>query len=1010
LARVLGEEPETVRSRFDSPPEYVQAIARAWGSTGERVFESHDGHGHPHDGFVELVRPLIDDGLRRVRAAVGAAYAQAPSPHLDPDRLADQLCVAPTSALNLLVGRALVLELNVLRVQGQLSGTTPAERFQDFLRRLHDPKYALEVLMEYPVVARDATVLIDNWANARIEFAQRLVTDIPSLASLLDGPGVLDEVSFGAGDSHRGGRSVGFVRFDNGARAVYKPRGLQVEEHFQDLLRWLNARGAEPSFRTMWVLDRGEYGWSEFVAAGPCANTDELRRFYTRQGSYLALLHSLAAVDFHLENVIAAGEHPVLVDLEALFHPQGEHDDEEVGVPADAFRTMRDSVLDVGLLPRPIIYQDDDGVSGVDFSGLAGAAGQLTPTPVATWEEVGTDEMRLVRKRIEMGGGQNLPSLAEAEHHTLDFSDEIIAGFEGTYRLLQNHRDDLLAAVRAFAGDEVRVILRATRTYAKLLQESRHPDLLRNALDRDRFFSFLWLQHEWPGAEAQIAAAEQAQLSRGDIPIFTTTPGSHDFVSGDGTHIPDVLRISGLDRSRERIAALSDEHLAQQTWILRSSLAALAMGAESQGQWSAYEVAAATEPASTERFVAAARAAGDRLLLSANRGEDSIAWLGLSLVGDKMWQLGPVGIDLYSGISGIALFLGYLGDVTGEERYRSAAEVATDLLVRQVDLLDETPPEVLENFTVGVFNELAGPLYALSHLGALWGRDDLLDAAARIIPALLALAPKDEALDVVSGSAGAILGLLSLHAARPSAATLDAALVFSRILERTAETSAAGTGWRCAVNPARPLAGFSHGASGIAVALARLDRVLGNRDHADLVAGALRYEHSVYDPDHKCWLDLRDTTPERYSMIAWCHGAPGIALARADLAGYLDDAGTLDRDLGDAITGMLEFGLTGEVISGVGNHSICHGDLGNSEALLVAARARGDEAVARQAVLVASSVLAHIEQAGWLCGVPLGAETPGLMSGVAGIGYNLLRLAMPERIPSVLLVEAPRRG
>ena len=185
-------------------------------------------------------------------------------------------------------------------------------------------------------------------------------------------------------------------------------------------------------------------------------------------------------------------------------------------------------------------------------------------------------------------------------------------------------------------------------------------------------------------------------------------------------------------------------------------------------------------------------------------------------------------------------------------------------------------------------------------------------------------------------------------------------------------------------------------------------RVLGTRDHADLVAGALRYEHSVHDAEHHCWLDLRDTTPERYSMIAWCHGAPGIALARVDLAGYLDDSATLDRDLGDAITGMLEFGLTGEVISGVGNHSICHGDLGNSEALLLAARARGDGEVARQAMIVGSSVLAHIEQAGWLCGVPLGAETPGLMSGVAGIGYNLLRLAMPERIPSVLLVEPPR--
>lgn len=1025
LARVLGEEPETVRGRFTDPPEYVHTIARVWQehrATGpghahdQHDHAGHDHDPHPHAAFVELVRPLVDDGLRRVRDAVYTACARTPSPHLDPDLLADQLCVPPAAALNLLVGRVLVLELNVLRVQGQLAGTTSQERFQDFTRRLHDPKYALEVLMEYPVLARDATVLIDNWANARIEFAQRLVQDIASLTDRLGDPadlGVVAEVSFGAGDSHRGGRSVGFVRFGNGARAVYKPRGLQVEQHFQQLLTWLNARGADPSFRTLWVLDRGEYGWTEFVAAEPCADEDELRRFYYRQGSYLALLHSLAAVDFHLENVIAAGEHPVLVDLEALFHPQGEHAEEkEVGVTADAFRTMRDSVLDVGLLPRPIIYQDDDGVSGVDFSGLAGAAGQLTPTPVATWEEVGTDEMRLVRKRIEMGGGQNLPRLAGAEHHTLDFSDVIIAGFERTYRLLRRHRDGLLAPdgpVAAFAGDEVRVILRATRTYAKLLQESRHPDLLRNALDRDRFFSFLWLQHEWPGAEALIATAEQAQLSRGDIPIFTTSPASHDFVAGDGSRIPGVLRISGLDRSRARIAALSEEHLAQQTWILRSSLAALAMGAESQGQWSAYEVAAATTPASADRFVATARAAGDRLLLSANMGEDSIAWLGLSLVGDKMWQLGPVGIDLYSGISGIALFLGYLGDVTGEERYRAAAEVAANLLVRQIDLLDETPPEALENFTVGVFNELGGPLYALSHLGALWRRDDLLDAAARIVPALLALAPRDEALDIVSGSAGAILGLLSLHAVRPADETLEAARTFAGILERTAEETGPGIGWRCAVNPSRPLAGFSHGASGIAVALARLDRVLGNRDHAHLVDGALRYEHSVHDPERHCWLDLRDTTPERYSMIAWCHGAPGIALARADLTGYLDDAVTLDRDLRDAITGMLQFGLTGEVITGTGNHSICHGDLGNSEALLVAAQARDDREVARQAMLVGSSILAHIERAGWLCGVPLGAETPGLMSGVAGIGYNLLRLAMPERIPSVLLLEAPRR-
>ena len=1024
LVRVLGETPETVRSRFTDVPDHVRAIERAWrdrrpgGGAPAHDHHDHDHEHHhdphPHGAFVELVRPLIDDGLRRVRQAVHEACAAAPSPHVDADRLAEQLCDPPTGAINLLVGRVLVLELNVLRLEGQLAGATPEERFQDFTRRLHDPKYTLDVLMEYPVLARDATVLVDNWVDARVEFARRLVADAPALAHRLGDPadlGVVTGVSFGAGDSHRGGRSVGFVRFANGARVVYKPRGLQVELHFQQLLEWLNARGAQPPLRTMWVLDRGGYGWSEFVAAGPCADREALRRFYTRQGSYLALLHSLAAVDFHLENVIAAGEHPMLVDLEALFHPESEQSDRQIGVSAESFRTMRESVLEVGLLPRPIIYQDDDGVGGVDFSGLAGTAGQLTPTPVATWEESGTDRMRLVRRRIEMSGGQNLPSLDGAAHHTLDFSDDIIAGFERTYRLLHRHRDDLLAAdgpVAAFADDEVRVILRATRTYAKVLQESRHPDLLRDALDRERFLSFLWLQEEWPGAEARIAASEQAQLSRGDIPFFSTAPASRDFVAGDGSVITGVLASSGLDRSRRRIAALSDAHLAQQTWILRSSLAALTMGVESQGQWSQYQVTAATTPAPADRFVAAARAAGDRLLLTADTGEDSIAWLGHTLVADRIWQLGPVGIDLYNGLSGIALFLGYLGEISGEPRFREAAEVAAAMLTRQVDLLDETPVTSLQNFTVGAFNELGGPLYALSHLGALWRRDDLLDAAERIVPVLLHLAPEDEAYDVISGAAGAILALLALHAARPSPRLLDAAGTFARILRDRAEPAGDGIGWAGAVNPSRPLAGFSHGGSGIAVALARLDRVLGNRDHLPLVEGAIRYERSAFDPEHRCWLDLRDTTPDGYSMIAWCHGGPGIALARADLAEYVDDSDLVDRDLRDAVDGMLRFGLTGEVITGTGNHSICHGDLGNVEAVLAGARVLGDRAAARQAELVAASILDYIDRDGWLCGVPLGAETPGLMSGIAGIGYNLLRLAAPDRVPSILLVEPPR--
>jgi lantibiotic modifying enzyme len=89
------------------------------------------------------------------------------------------------------------------------------------------------------------------------------------------------------------------------------------------------------------------------------------------------------------------------------------------------------------------------------------------------------------------------------------------------------------------------------------------------------------------------------------------------------------------------------------------------------------------------------------------------------------------------------------------------------------------------------------------------------------------------------------------------------------------------------------------------------------------------------------------------------------------------------------------------------NHSLCHGALGNVELLLTAARVldrpQDHEALARATADVAASIEAN----GWVTGVPLGAETPGFMVGLAGIGYELLRLAEPDKVPCVLLLAPP---
>lgn len=82
--------------------------------------------------------------------------------------------------------------------------------------------------------------------------------------------------------------------------------------------------------------------------------------------------------------------------------------------------------------------------------------------------------------------------------------------------------------------------------------------------------------------------------------------------------------------------------------------------------------------------------------------------------------------------------------------------------------------------------------------------------------------------------------------------------------------------------------------------------------------------------------------------------------------------------------------------------------MGNIELFLQASLILEDSQWKTQVDRLASIVIESIDKNGWLCGVPLEVETPGLMTGLAGIGYELLRLAAPERIPSVLILESPK--
>ena len=998
---LLDESVESLCNRCPAPPSWLTRLAEAFSDSSSRlnIISEHLAN-VPTIALLNVIEPLIASSLIRLHANVERILFGRPGAPIDIATIRQILVPELLRQLAGMVGRTMVLELNVARLEGHLEGDTPKDRFCSFVKRIHHAEIGLAILHEYPVLARQLTTCLDQWVAFVTEFLERLVSDWELIRSSLspdEDPGVLVNVQCDAGDRHRNGRTVLIVKFSSGFPLVYKPKSLAVDVHFEELLAWINERGDHPPFRTMRVLNRGNYGWAEFVAHECCDSLPALRRFYERQGAYLALLYLLCATDFHCDNLIAAGEHPMLVDLEALFHPplpQGP-DDLEIS-------ELADSVLNVGLLPwRDLPSAESEGI---DISGLGGAPGQMTPHALPDWEQAGTDEMRLTRRRMKMLGAHNQPSLSGSDVNLRDYAEEITKGFSKVYRLFLRHRDELLSPdgpLNRFANDEVRVIARATTSYAVLLTESFHPDVLRDALDRDLLFDRLWLAVESCPWLAKLISAEVEDLQQGDIPLFTARPGRRDIWTSSNHCIRDFFSESALAVVRRHSLQLGERDLDLQLWLIRASLATTAIGHDGAKERAPYKLSG--HAATRDQVLRAARSAGDRIESVAIRGDGKSSWVGLTLSDENHWSVAPLGMDLYDGLPGVGLFLACLGDQTGDCRYTDLAREACATMVRYV----ERNRSWIRS--IGAFDGWGGIIYALTHLSTLWGEPGLLMKATDVVAALPPLIEKDEHFDIVAGAAGCIGALLALHNRAPAEEVRAAAVRCGDHLLAHAQQTENGLGW-IIPQEVRPLAGFAHGAAGIAWALLKLAALTGQDRFRTTALAAIRHERSLFSEQAGNWHDLRvhakvDSNGKVNGdscVTAWCHGAPGIGLARLSTFGQVNDDETR-REIEIALHTTLTYGFGA-------NHSLCHGDLGNIELLLQAEQILSSSEWRAQAYNIAGNIVESVTRNKYLCGTPLNIDSPGLMTGLAGIGYGLLRLAKPERVPCVLTLEPPPSG
>lgn len=1002
LRTLLAQSAEEVHAAQATSPAWLVELLSAFEQPDPAVLAclplEHIGD-PPTDAAFQALKPLLARGFARLLEGIAEHQQHSPQLPFDPRSVGFLLLPQFLEGILNKPAKTLVLEVNVARLQERLQGDTPGERFLYFLQQLAQPEQMLTLLEEYPVLARQLVEIIEHWVERSLELLQRLRADWDEIRETFcpDGdPGTLTEIREGAGDAHQGGRSVTILTWSSGLRLVYKPRPLAIDIHFQELLIWLNAHGCRPAFRTFKLLNRGTYGWYEFVAAGDCATQEEVARFYERMGGYLALLYVLEATDFHAENLLAVGEDPMLVDLESLFQP---HAEAYEGADRYGYELLTHSVRRVGLLPQRQWLGDQ--ASGADLSGLGGPASQPATNTANAWTGAGTDEMRVQREQIEIKLGGHRPTLQGAEVNTLEFEQHITAGFTTVYRILLQRREELLhTLLPRFAHDEIRVLLRPTHQYSRLLSDSLHPDVLRDGLDRDWLFDRLWIGLEEQPYLARVIAAERADLQAGDIPKFTTSPDSHDLFTARGERISNFFPLSGSELVNAGIQRLGEQDLERQVWIIRASFACTEMNSTQIRPKRGLQLLPATERVTRDQLIAEARTIADRLQQLALVGEDTVGWLVVNLVGGQEWRPVPAGPDLYNGLPGIALFMAYAGLLCEEESYTHLARLAAKTL----QTLFVPKAHLWQWGNTGAFDGLGSLIYLFAHLGSLWQDATLYQEALEMLPPLSTLLQTNGTCDILAGAAGAISALLSLYAVAPDEATLAAAVQCGEHLLSHARQMSRGIAWSPQPDQV-PLAGLSHGNAGIALSLLRLARVSGDERFQQAALAALEYERAVFSPEKGNWPDLRDATedsdPRDYKyMTAWCHGAPGIGMARlASLQYHADDAIRAEIDV--AIHTVLKEGFGR-------NHSLCHGDMGNMEVLLLATSLLPEHCSRAQVETVQAMLLENIKQQGWQSGIPYPVESPGLMLGLAGTGYALLRMADPERVPALLVLAPPQ--
>ncbi|WP_244625464.1 type 2 lanthipeptide synthetase LanM family protein [Haloferax mediterranei] len=469
----------------------------------------------------------------------------------------------------------------------ELAATNPAavsepstEYYEQFIEAMLGQGFK-NLCLEYPVLARQLTTLLDNWQSAVEELCRRLQTDREALRQRFGIEGSVTDLNPLTTDTHAGGRVPVQVSFEDGS-VVYKPRPLDGEVTFYTILNRLDEYLPTPRFETPSLLPRDGYGWMELVEYRDLPDESAADRYYERAGSLLCLAYVLNFTDCHYENLLVDGATPTVVDGETIFHPHVESD-------AKPFETEASAAVDRSVLLSvmlPFSVGDPREAHGRRFADkVAGLGSDSEETALPnqsrpTIEAVNTDVMAVDMEAVTVDPYTNTPSVSGVDHPPSDHVDALVGGFEEAYETIHELHEtgrflNDVADPELVAGGNTRLLYRSTGRYASILRSAAARNSLRDGARLTVEYERLAVPFFDGTVETDrlwsLYDSERRALRDLDIPRFASRTDQRALFYRD-EQLDVVADKTGYEFVRQRLDGMSETDRRRQTWLIRQAL------------------------------------------------------------------------------------------------------------------------------------------------------------------------------------------------------------------------------------------------------------------------------------------------------------------------------------------------------------------------------------------------------------------------------------------------------